>query len=202
MNAVMHRDYQSNMPTRLYRYDNHIEIMNPGGLYGQARPENFPHVNDYRNGVVAVMMKVLNYVNMFNHGIGEVQDLLRANENPEAEFNVGYLTVFSVIERDPGDESFSLTAHQLVPNLSSQVKVLITRLKEDKKPAPELQLVLGYSSNSRRAFRDRCLAPAIEAGLIAMTHPDNPRHPQQKYYLTELGLAVLKVLTQNDGHFS
>ena len=59
------------------KYDSHIEIMNPGGLYGQARPENFPRVNDYRNSVVAEMMKNLNYVNMFNHGIGEVQDLLK-----------------------------------------------------------------------------------------------------------------------------
>ena len=32
MNAVMHRDYQANMPTRFYQYDHHIEIMNPGGL--------------------------------------------------------------------------------------------------------------------------------------------------------------------------
>ena len=67
-----------------------------------------------------------------------------------------------------------------------------------KKPAPELQLVLSYSSNSRRAFRDQCIAPSIEAGLVAMTHPDNPRHPQQQYYLTELGLAVLKVLIQEN----
>ena len=51
--------------------------VNPGGLYGQARPENFPHVNDYRNSVVAEMMKNLNYVNMFNHGVSEVQDLLK-----------------------------------------------------------------------------------------------------------------------------
>lgn len=48
MNACMHRDYQSNMPTRIYQYDRHIEIMNPGGLYGQARPENFPLVRDCR----------------------------------------------------------------------------------------------------------------------------------------------------------
>ena len=182
----------------LYQYDNHIEIMNPGGLYGQARPENFPHVNDYRNGVVAVMMRVLNYVNMFNHGIGEVQDLLKENENPKAEFNVSYLTAFSVIVRDLGDEEFSLTAHQLVPSLSPSVKILIMSLKGGKKSAPELQLVLGYSSNSRRAFREQCLAPSIKAGLVAMTHPDNPRHPQQQYYLTELGLAVLKVLTKEE----
>jgi len=104
MNAVMHRDYQANMPTRLYQYDHHIEIMNPGGLYGQARPENFPHVNDYRNSVVAEMMKNLNYVNMFNHGVSEVQDLLKENQSPVAEFNVNLVTAFSVIVSEPKDD--------------------------------------------------------------------------------------------------
>lgn len=105
MNALMHRDYQSNMPTRLYQYDDFIEIMNPGGLYGQARPENFPLVNDYRNSVVAEMMKTLNYVNMFNHGVSDVQALLKDNDSPAAEFNVSYLTVFSVIVREPVDDT-------------------------------------------------------------------------------------------------
>ena len=196
MNAVMHRDYQSNMPTRFYQYDNHIEIMNPGGLYGQARPENFPHVNDYRNGAVAVMMRVLNYVNMFNHGIGEVQDLLRSNENPEAEFNVGYLTAFSVIVRDPGEEVFSPIIHQLASSLSPQAKSLILSVKDSKMTSSELQLVTSLSPKSKQLFRKQFIYPSVEAGLIAMTHPDNPRHPQQQYYLTELGLAVHKVLTQ------
>lgn len=80
--------------------------MNPGGLYGQARPENFPHVNviDYRNSVVAEMMKNLNYVNMFNHGVSEVQDLLKENQSPAAEFNVNLVTAFSVIVREPKDD--------------------------------------------------------------------------------------------------
>ena len=47
------------MPTQLYQYDRHIGVMNSSSLYGQARPENFPHVNDYRNSVVAEMMKIL-----------------------------------------------------------------------------------------------------------------------------------------------
>ena len=63
MNACMHRDYQSNMPIRLYQFDNYIEIMNAGGLYGEARPENFPSVNDYRNPLVAEAMRVMKYVN-------------------------------------------------------------------------------------------------------------------------------------------
>ena len=47
------------------------------------------------------MMKNLNYVNMFNHGIGEVQDLLKENQSPAAEFNVGLVTAFNAIVREP-----------------------------------------------------------------------------------------------------
>ncbi|MBD5388653.1 transcriptional regulator, partial [bacterium] len=84
MNACMHRDYQSNMPIRLYQFDDHIEIMNAGGLYGEARPENFPMVNDYRNPIVAEAMKEMKYVNMFNQGVKRGQDMLRENGNKEA----------------------------------------------------------------------------------------------------------------------
>lgn len=96
MNACMHRDYQANMPIRLYQFDDHIEIMNAGGLYGEARPENFPTVNDYRNPIVAEAMKEMKYVNMFNQGIRRVQDMLRENGNNEASFDVSKLTAFEV----------------------------------------------------------------------------------------------------------
>ena len=96
MNACMHRDYQSNMPVRLYQFDDHIEIMNAGGLYGEARPENFPTVNDYRNPIVAEAMKEMKYVNMFYQGIRRVQEMLRENDNEEAVFDVTKLTVFVV----------------------------------------------------------------------------------------------------------
>ena len=56
-----------------------------------------------KDSVVAEMMKNLNYVNMFNHGIGEVQDLLEANQSPAAEFNIGLVTAFSAIVREPVD---------------------------------------------------------------------------------------------------
>ena len=96
MNACMHRDYQSNMPIRLYQFDDHIEIMNAGGLYGEARPENFPNVNDYRNPIIAEAMKEMKYVNMFNQGIRRVQDMLLDNGNKEAVFDVSKLTAFEV----------------------------------------------------------------------------------------------------------
>lgn len=53
MNAICHRDYEGNGPIQFYQYDDRIEILNPGGLYGKANAKNFPLVNDYRNSVVA-----------------------------------------------------------------------------------------------------------------------------------------------------
>ena len=96
MNACMHRDLQSNTPLRIYEYSDRLEILNAGGLYGNARPENFPTINDYRNPIIAGAMKTLGYVNMYNRGIGQVQDELLNNGNPSAIFNVNLVTAFSV----------------------------------------------------------------------------------------------------------
>ena len=65
LNACMHRDMQSNTPLRFYEFASHLEILNAGSLYGNARPENFPSVNDYRNPLVASAMETLGYVNFF-----------------------------------------------------------------------------------------------------------------------------------------
>ncbi len=96
MNAVMHRNYESNAPIFCYEFSDRIEIVNPGGLYGDARPENFPNTSDYRNPVIAEAMKNLGYVNRFNIGIRQAQAELKKNGNRPAEFDIGLLTKFSV----------------------------------------------------------------------------------------------------------
>ena len=68
----------------IVRFAHHLEITNAGGLYGNARPENFPTINDYRNPLIASAMnamKTLGYVNMLNRGVGQVQIDLKANGN-------------------------------------------------------------------------------------------------------------------------
>ena len=96
MNAVCHRDYEGNGPIQFYQYDDRIEILNPGGLYGKANPKNFPWVNDYRNGVIAEAMKVMGFVNRFSRGVQRVQEELTENENGEADFNLDLETAFLV----------------------------------------------------------------------------------------------------------
>ena len=98
MNAICHRDYTSNGPIQFYQYDDRIEIMNHGGLYGRANEANFPKVNDYRNIVVAEAMKVLGFVNRHSRGVLRVQKDLKANENGEAVYDFSYQTAVMVTE--------------------------------------------------------------------------------------------------------
>ncbi len=87
MNAVMHRWYEgSTAPIRFYWFSDHIEIQSPGGLYGEATPQNFPKQNAYRNPIIAEAMKTLGFVNRFGRGVFRAQDALERNGNPPAEF--------------------------------------------------------------------------------------------------------------------
>lgn len=96
MNAIMHRDYESNAPVYIYHFIDRIIIVNPGGLYGDARPENFPNTSDYRNPLIAQAIKNLGYVNRFNPGIATARRSLADNGNPPPEFDLSLQTKFSV----------------------------------------------------------------------------------------------------------
>ena len=98
MNAIMHRDYESNAPVAFYEYDDRIEIQNAGGLYGKVSANNFPNVSDYRNPFIAEAMKVLGYVNRFSRGVYRVQKELEENRNGKASFDFSLITAFRVVE--------------------------------------------------------------------------------------------------------
>ncbi|HRQ30836.1 MAG TPA: ATP-binding protein [Saprospiraceae bacterium] len=96
MNAVMHRNYESNAPVYIYEFSNRIEIINPGGLYGEVTQQNFPNASDYRNVVLAEAMKVMGFVNRFNYGIKRAKSELIQNGNGEPEFDLSLGTKFKV----------------------------------------------------------------------------------------------------------
>ncbi len=104
-NAVMHRLYEgTNAPVRVYWYSDRIEIINPGGPFGQVTLENFgqPGVSDYRNPHIAEAMRCLGYVQRFGVGIQIARDALARNGNPPLEFRVDPRTVIATIRRSPG----------------------------------------------------------------------------------------------------
>lgn len=101
MNAILHRDYQSTSPVRFYQFNDRIEIQNPGGLYGDASPQNFPRVNTYRNPIIAEAMHVLGYVNRFGRGIARARRALEENGSHEPKFQFETHHFLSIIPKHP-----------------------------------------------------------------------------------------------------
>lgn len=100
-NAVIHRDYQSNTPIRFYWFSDRIEIQSPGGLYGEVTAATLTRRNSYRNPVIAEAMKAMDYVNRYGYGIQRAQDLLAANGNPPAEFEIDDRVFLVTLRRRP-----------------------------------------------------------------------------------------------------
>jgi ATP-dependent DNA helicase RecG len=101
-NAVLHRNYEgTNAPVRLYWFNDRIEILSPGGAYGQVNQANFgtPGVTDYRNPHLAEAMKNLGYVQKFGAGIPIAREELRRNGNPAPEFHVDESYVLATVKR-------------------------------------------------------------------------------------------------------
>lgn len=204
MNACMHRDYQSTAPVRLYQFRDRVEVVNSGGLFGDARPENFPTKNAYRNPLVAEGMRVLGFVNKFNRGIKRVREQLEANGSPAAIYRIDQLTHFEAIvySADPlenpavkamagqaTDQAAIQVTGQATGQATGQVQRLVSVIGRKEVSAKELMDKIGLKG--RDNFLNMYLLPALGGGFIEQTHPDKPRHPNQKYRLTAKGKSLL-----------
>ena len=98
-NAIMHRSYEgTNAPTRLYWFSDRVWIESPGGLYGRVTKETLLEgATDYRNGLIAEVMRNLGFAQNFGLGIPLAREALRANGNPEPEFDVQHTWVRATI---------------------------------------------------------------------------------------------------------
>ena len=101
-NAVMHRTYEgTNAPVRVYWFDDRIEIYSPGGPFGTVNASNFgqPGASDYRNQVIAGVLKTQGFVQRFGFGIADARRALAANGNPLPEFDVQPTMVLATVRK-------------------------------------------------------------------------------------------------------
>lgn len=90
-NAVIHRNYEnSSAPVTMTWYDDRVEILSPGGPYGEVTKENFgqPNLTSARNPALAAAAKEMGFVQRFGSGIPRARKALADNGNPPPEFNI------------------------------------------------------------------------------------------------------------------
>ena len=167
MNAIMHRDYQGNAPIQFYQYADRLEIVNHGGLYGRARPENFPNVSDYRNPIIAEAMKVLGYVNCYNRGINMVQRELEANGNGKADFSFRLVTAFEAKVAKTGQQQ-ELAQVKQDSSMKSEDRLLLVLKDNQNMSLPQMAEAIGLSVAGVRKVLEKLRA----SGHIRRIGPD------------------------------
>ena len=89
-------------------------------------------------------------------------------------------------------------AHRPPPDLVTAQAEPLTELSETHRkivalcdaPRRLTEIMAALGVTGRNHFRKRHLDPLVRAGVLRMTHPDRPRHPDQAYVLTGAGAAL------------
>lgn len=101
-NAVLHRTYEStNAPVRIYWFEDRIEILSPGGPFGNVNQNNFGQrgITDYRNQHLAGAMRDIGYIQRFGVGIELARRDLERNGNLPPEFVISDTHVLVILRR-------------------------------------------------------------------------------------------------------
>ncbi len=96
----------------------------------------------------------------------------------EGKSNQFILFMLNVIKKAVEEIENDTRNHQR--HLHKQIDALLSVIEPYPLSALELMEKLGLKS--RQTFRNNYLRPALEAGLIAMTNPDQPTSCNQRYY--------------------
>jgi ATP-dependent DNA helicase RecG len=100
-NAVLHRTYEAtNAPIRISWFSDRIEILSPGGPFGEVNKENFGKgVTDYRNPLLAEALKATGFVQKFGFGILSARQALARNGSPELEYQIENYGILAIVRK-------------------------------------------------------------------------------------------------------
>ena len=77
-------------------------------------------------------------------------------------------------------------------SLPEMIERVVRALADKQLTSKELMAAVGLKN--RENFVEYSLNPAIANGFVRMLYPDSPRHPRQKYLLTDKGMRVFNLL--------
>jgi predicted HTH transcriptional regulator len=217
VNAVAHRDYNSNGSVQVMLFADRLEISNPGRLDPELSIEKLKtdHASYPVNPLLAEPLYQAGYIERYGTGTGEIFNLTKLAGLREPVFILdegfkvliwrpvavtGQATdlVTDHVTDHATDQATDQVTDQATDQVTDQVEELVKRLLlvlNDEKNRQEILKILDLRHVPN--FRDNYLNPAIEQGFIEMTIPDKPNSPNQKYRLTAKGLELKNKLQQS-----
>ena len=198
VNALMHRDYGVYGGNVFIEIDpTKTVISNPGGLPAGLSPKEFGKKSVHRNPLIADLFYRTGGVERVGSGISRIQNGLASEHILPAKFE--FTSFFNLIFPRYSPDEWSALAKEAGPQVprkyptsTRQVPDKLNVLKFCTAPRTIREMLSYVGLRDRETFMSNYLHPLLREKLLAMTNPESPNSPKQKYVTTSKGLAQLK----------
>lgn len=193
INAFAHRSYQHpGSSVSIAIYDDRVEVTNTGTFPADMPLERLLNAHDSQpqNPIIANVLYKSKVLESWGRGIGLMLSECRRVGISDPEFHTDGSFVWVVFRYGNVYPTSTPQVPHKYPTSTPQVESLINIIGVNLYSVKEMMDLLNLKD--RRNFLDNYLNPAIVAGLVEPLYPDRPKHPKQKYRLTERGKVLLK----------
>lgn len=197
INSFSHRLYHKpGSSVSIAIYDDRVEVTNSGTFPQDMTLERLlgPHDSEPQNPIIANVLYKSKVLESWGRGIGLMISECRRVGLPEPEFHSDgafVQVVFRYVRNTVGQNP--IATPQLpdsYPTVIPQVKRVLVVIGINTYSAKEIMESMGLKDKSN--FLENYLYPAIGLKLVEPLYPEQPKHPRQKYRLTEKGETLLK----------
>ncbi|VBB48250.1 putative transcriptional regulator [uncultured Paludibacter sp.] len=199
VNAVAHRDYTCNGSIQVMLFKDRLEIWNPGNLPLGWTTDKLKklHRSVPANPLLAEPMYLAGYIERLGTGTMDMVRIAKKAGLSEPEFiddDEFKTIIFRANLQQAPDKRPTSTQQASGKQVPIEVKKVVEILSGEMKRSELMEIL---QLKDRENFMSNYLNPSVELKLIEPTYPDNPRHPNQKYFLTEEGKQLKKHLNNN-----
>ena len=198
-NCCAHADYFSPMHPTIRVFTDRIELQNPGRFM-------FP-LSELRTQIHSIprnpnLIKFFRYAKLGENAGYGIDKMLVWEKLTKGKVEFTSDLVCSTITYCFGEQAGGQAGDQPKEQPKEQARVqagvqakeqvqrLVNVIREDAYTVSDLLRLLHLTG--RRNFVENYLKPAIEEGYVLRAYPDKPKHPNQRYYLSEKGLKLVK----------
>ena len=162
INALIHRDYETKADTRVFIFDDRIEIVNPGSFPQGVTPQK--PVHRPVNPLLSQYMYDTGFIEKYGSGIIKARNLLRENGNKDLSYGLHKLEtraiIYSQLEKD-------------LENLTTNQRAILREIRENPRITQE-KLSKAININEKNIRNN--IAKLRQQGLLKRVGPAKGGH--------------------------
>ena len=182
INAIIHNNYSNEVPPKFELFADRLEITSAGGLpSGFDEEEFFMGYSVPQNKELMRVFRDLDMVEQLDSGVPRILE-----HYPRTIYRFTPNFIRLVLPFAEGfDQTSDLRSDQATDQVTDQATDqadALLKFCNTPRSTKEMMQYLGLSHHPH--FRHRLLLPLIASGKLALTIPDKPKSPKQRYIAT------------------